>query len=189
MSKRHVTKLKKWHYIYSILLQSGLEKHTTIILHTSQEKCLKMYFLSEIWLLYIWSKYNVMSSISWHVSSTFQNVFKTYLIYFFSRILKTFQSKTWPTKRFGQWILCIHLFRWQCLWNIWELWRYYSWVLYCLGKTNRKIWEGRVIKITYTDLPHDSNNWNWYEFIQNMKKGFWLKVALKNAVKKIPISN
>ena len=39
-----------------------------------------------------------MSSILRHVSATFQNIFKIYLIDFFSSILKTFQNKTLPTK-------------------------------------------------------------------------------------------
>ena len=39
-----------------------------------------------------------MSSILRRVSATFQNIFKIYLIDFFSRILKTFQNKTLPTK-------------------------------------------------------------------------------------------
>ena len=46
----------------------------------------------------MWSKYNVVSSISRHVSAAFQNVYKTYLMSFFSGILKTFQNKTLPTK-------------------------------------------------------------------------------------------
>ena len=38
-----------------------------------------------------------MSSILQHVSAIFQNVFKTYHMSFFSRILKTFQNKKLPT--------------------------------------------------------------------------------------------
>ena len=39
-----------------------------------------------------------MSSISRHISATFQNVFKTYLLSLFLGILETFQNKTLPTK-------------------------------------------------------------------------------------------
>ena len=40
----------------------------------------------------------MMSSISLHVSVTFKNVFKTYLMSLFSSILKTFKNETFPNK-------------------------------------------------------------------------------------------
>ena len=51
-----------------------------------------------------------MSSISGHVSATYQNLFKTYLICLFLSILKTFQTKTLPTKvpwTPGQYVACL----------------------------------------------------------------------------------
>ena len=50
--------------------------------------------------------------------------------------------------------------------------------------TNRKIWEVRITKITYSDLPQDSNIKNWCGLIQRRKTGFWLKVVPENTNRK-----
>ena len=46
--------------------------------------------------------------------------------------------------------------------------------------TNKIIWEGRVIKISFSDLPEDAKNLKLIWINKKRKIGFYLKIVPKN---------
>ena len=43
--------------------------------------------------------------------------------------------------------------------------------------SNKSIWQSKVIKNPFSNLPQDSNNSNWYLLIPKKEDRVWLKIA------------